>query len=224
MAIHLLTVMDIKYLGHSSFKMRGKTATVITDPFDTDMVGIKYPKEKADIVTVSHDHKDHNNVDQVQVAKKILTGPGEYDISEISIIGVPSFHDDEKGKERGKNTIYVFEIDGLRIAHLGDLGHKLKEKHIEQMGEIDILMIPVGGKFTIDAKTATEVAREIDPKIIIPMHFLLPNMNKKEFGDLDDLDPFLNEIGLPVGEMDKLSIKGETLGEEQKVVVLELSK
>lgn len=215
--------MEIKYLGLSSFRMRGKTATVITDPYDSDMVGIKYPKEKADIVTISHDHKDHNKSDQVSEVKKVLEGPGEYEISEVSIIGVPSFHDDKKGEERGKNTIYVFEMDELRIAHLGDLGHKLKEKHIEAMGEIDILMVPVGGKFTIDAKTAVEVVREVDPKIIIPMHFLIPNMNKKEFGELSDLDPFLNEIGLPVGEMDKLSVKSETLGEDQKVVVLELS-
>lgn len=216
--------MDIKYLGLSSFKMRGKTAAVITDPYDSDMVGIKYPKEKADIVTISHDHKDHNQADNVKEAKKILAGPGEYEISEVSIIGIPSFHDDKKGKERGKNTIFVFEMDDLRIAHLGDLGHKLKEKHLDKMGEIDILMIPVGGKFTIDAKTAVEVVREIEPTIIIPMHFLMPNMNKEMFGKLDDLDPFLNEIGLPVGEMDKLSVKEETLGEDQKVVVLELAK
>jgi L-ascorbate metabolism protein UlaG (beta-lactamase superfamily) len=216
--------MEIKYLGLSSFKLRGKGASVITDPYDSDMVGIKFPNQKAEIVTVSHDHKDHNQVNQVKETKKILTGPGEYEISDVSIIGIPSYHDDKKGSERGKNTIFIFEMDGLRIAHLGDLGHKLKEEHYDEMGEIDILIIPVGGKFTIDGKTAVEIAREIEPSIIIPMHFLMPNMNKKTFGELSDLKPFLNEIGLPVGKMDKLSIKGETLGEDQRVVVLELAK
>lgn len=216
--------MDIQYLGHSSFKIRGKTATVITDPFDSDMVGIKYKKRKADIVTISHEHEDHNKKENIEDAKKVLIGPGEYEISQVSIIGVPSYHDDKKGEKRGRNTIFVFEMDGLRICHLGDLGHKLEEKHLDAIGAVDILMVPIGGKFTIGSKVAAEVVRTVEPSIIIPMHYLMPSMNKDNFGDLEKLDPFLKEMSLPVGEMEKLSIKGETLGEEQKVVVLEISK
>lgn len=215
--------MDIQYLGHSSFRIKGKTATIITDPFDADMVGVKYPKQKADIVTTSHDHKDHNQTDRVDVAKKVIPGPGEYDISDVSIIGIPSYHDDKKGKERGKNTIFVFEIDGLRVAHLGDLGHELKEKHLNRMGAIDILMVPVGGHFTVGPKEAAEVVRTLEPSIVIPMHFLTPKMDKKNFGDLEKLDPFLKEMNLSVEETEKLSVKPDSLGEEQKIVVLELS-
>ena len=118
--------MDITYLGHSSFKIKTKTATIITDPFDPQMVGLKYSGVEGEIVTVSHAHADHNATGKVAGVKKIVEGPGEYEISGVSIMGFPSFHDNKEGAERGKNTIYVIEADGLRLAHLGDLGHTIK--------------------------------------------------------------------------------------------------
>ena len=155
--------MDIVYLGHSSFKIRTKSATVITDPFDSSMVGLKYPTVEGDIVSVSHSHADHNAVSKVTGAKKIIEGPGEYEVMGVSVIGYPSFHDSESGAARGKNTIYVFEAEGLRIAHLGDLGHVLSDDLVNQMGGIDVLMIPVGGFYTIGPKEAADVVSKIDP-------------------------------------------------------------
>ena len=134
--------MDITYLGHSSFRIKTKTATIITDPFDPQMVGLKYSGVEGDIVTISHAHNDHNAEAKVSGVKKVFDGPGEYEVMGVSIIGYPSFHDGKGGSERGKNIIFVFEAEGLRIAHLGDLGHQLSDDLINEMGSIDILMIP----------------------------------------------------------------------------------
>ena len=213
--------MDIWYLGHSSFKLKGKTATVVTDPFDSKSVGFKFPKTEADIVTISHDHKDHNNAGEVEKLKKVVKGPGEYEINEVSIIGISSYHDDKKGEKRGKNTIYVFEIDDLRLAHLGDLGTKLSEKKIEQMGEIDILFIPVGGEYTINAQVAAQISRDIEPVIIIPMHYKQKGLERKAFDKLSDEKPFVNDLGLPVSQEKRLNVKKSTLGEEQKIVIMQ---
>jgi len=214
--------MDITYLGHSSFKIKTKSATVVTDPFP-DEIGIKFPKVTASIVTVSHtQHSDHNNVEGVSEVKKVISGPGEYEVSDVSILGFPSFHDDSKGKEAGKNTIYVFETEGIRIAHLGDLGHKLSEEEVATLGDIDVLMIPVGGENTLDAKGASEVLRSIEPNITIPMHFKVPGLNKKVFERLAGVEEFVSETGLPVEKEKKLTLKG-LLGEEQKIVILERS-
>jgi L-ascorbate metabolism protein UlaG (beta-lactamase superfamily) len=212
--------MEITYLGHSSFRLRGKTATLVTDPFDSKKVGLKFPKVKADIVTVSHDHGDHNDVKAVGDIKRVVDGPGEYEISGVSIIGIPTYHDDKKGEERGKNNVYVIEMDGLRLAHLGDLGHKLSEKTLGKMGDLDILMVPVGGFYTIDAKQAAETVRSIEPSITLPMHFKAKGM-AASFDKIATVDSFLTESGLPVEKAKKLSIKRSDIGEEMKVVVLE---
>lgn len=214
-------VMDITFLGHSSFRLKGKTATLVTDPFDPEMVGLKFPRVDADIVTVSHQHKDHNRADLVKGVRRFVSGPGEYEIMEVSIIGIPSFHDEKKGAKRGKNTIYVYEMDGLRLVHLGDLGHKLREKTLEKIGHIDALMVPVGGEDTIGPTEAVEVVRAIEPKIIIPMHYQMPGLNPATFAKLSSIEPFLAEIGLPVEKTDKLSVRKESLGEESKVILLE---
>jgi len=209
--------MDITYLGHSSFKIKTRSATIITDPFD-EYVGFKLPKTEADIVTISHDHKDHNRADLV-LGAKIVNGPGEYEISQVSIIGISSFHDTKKGQLRGANTIYIFEAEGLRLVHMGDIGETLSDKKMELLGDVDVLMIPVGGEYTINAKEAAEMVRGIEPKIIIPMHYLVDGMSK-DFEKLTKVEVFLSEMGLPSEKQDKLTIKKEMLGEEQKVVVL----
>lgn len=214
--------MDISYLGHSSFKIKGKSATVITDPFDPTMVGLKYPKNEADIVTVSHNHDDHNKTDLIIDTKMIITSAGEYEIMGVSVIGIEVDHDASGGTERGKNVIFVFEIDGIRIAHLGDLGHKPSDKIIEQMGDIDALMIPVGGVYTIGARDAVDVVKEFESPFIIPMHYKMAGMNEKVFGKLSTVDDFLKESGYEVERLDKLSIKKELINYEQrKVYVLE---
>lgn len=215
--------MDITYLGHSSFKIKTKTATIITDPFDPKMLGLKYSGAEGEIVTISHAHPDHNTSEKVTGVKKVLEGPGEYEVMGVSIIGYPSFHDGKGGIERGKNTIFIFEAEGLRLAHLGDLGHVLSDDLVNEIGSIDILMIPVGGKFTIGPKEATEIVGKIDPFFTIPMHYSVPGLNPQTFTGLEPVEPFLKEIGMPVENLPKFSLKREDILDDQgsKVIILE---
>lgn len=213
--------MDIIYLGHSSFRINFKSASVVTDPFSKESVGLKYPKVQADFITVSHDHADHNQTQNVEGARKVLKGPGEYDIQGVSIIGIASYHDDAKGEERGKNTIFAFESDDLRVVHLGDLGHDLTEKHYTAMGEVDVLLIPVGGVYTIDPQKASEIARSIEPNVIIPMHFKQAGMNK-DFDALSEVEQFTNLMGLKVDKVKKFSLKKiDIIEDDQRIVVFE---
>jgi len=213
--------MDITYLGHSSFRLRGKSASLVTDPYDSKMVGFKYPKVSADIVTVSHQHEDHNAFGQIKDYKKVIEGPGEYEISGVSVIGISTFHDDKKGESRGRNTIYVIEMDDVRLVHLGDLGHKISEILMGKIGSVDILMIPVGGEYTINDSVAAEIVRNIEPTITIPMHYQLKGLNPKIFKKLAKVDGFLSEVGLSVERTNKLSFKKSDIGEDQRVIVLE---
>lgn len=213
--------MDITYLGHSSFRIKGKDAALVTDPYDK-YIGLKFPSVEADIVTISHQHEDHNQAELVSGDKKVVDGPGEYEIKGVSIIGFPSFHDDKKGEERGKNTIYVIEMDGFRLAHLGDLGHPLSDELVAEIGDIDILMIPVGGKFTIDSAQAVSVVQAIEPSITIPMHYQVPGLDPKTFSELESVEKFLKEVGITTEVLPKLSVKREDIiPEAQKIVVLE---
>lgn len=215
--------MDINFLGHSSFKIKGRTATIVCDPFDPSMVGLKFPAVEADIVTSSHDHGDHNNLDAVKNYKKALTGPGEYEIMGVSFIGVSSFHDDKSGGERGKNTIFVIEVDGVRVCHLGDLGQKLTEEQLKSIGDIDVLMVPVGGSYTIGSKIAFEVTQQVEPYFVIPMHYKMDGL-KDSFKELEPVDNFLKETGMVVEKTNKFSLKKDEIVEDQpaKVILLEI--
>ncbi len=215
--------MEITYLGHSSFKIKTKSATVVTDPFDPKMVGLKFSGIEADIVTLSHDHPDHNASNNVSGVKKIIDGPGEYEVQGVSMIGYPTFHDGEKGAARGKNTIYVYEFEGLRLAHLGDLGHVLSDDLVSELGDIDVLMIPVGGEFTIGAKEASEVVSKIEPYFVIPMHYAAQGLSPDLHSKLTPVEDFLKESGLPVENAPKFSLKKEDVTDDQstKIVVLE---
>jgi len=215
--------MDITYFGHSSFRIKGKTATVVTDPYDPVDVGLKFPKHiAADIVTVSHGHKDHAAVAQIEENPYVVRGPGEYEIKGVGIIGLSTYHDEEKGVKRVKNTIYRIEIDGVALVHLGDLGHTLSTDQVDALDGVGILMIPVGGVYTIDPATAVEVINELEPSIVIPMHYGRADLNQKEFGGLAQLSAFLKEIGKEdVAAQPKLSITRDKLPAEMQVVVLE---
>ena len=212
--------MTITYYGHSCFKItnQGGHVTIVTDPFDKK-IGLKPPHISADIVTVSHFHYDHNNIKAIKGEPFIVDGPGEYEIKGIKIKGISSFHDNNKGKEKGLNTIYVIEVDGIKVCHLGDLGQKhLFNSQIEELSQIDVLMIPVGGIYTINGKEAIEIINQIDPKIVIPMHYLLPKLTIK----LDPLEKFLKEVGLSsIKPVDKLILKKKDLKEnEAKIIVM----
>ena len=213
--------MNITYLGHSSFKLDFKSTSVVTDPFDKEGVGLKFPKTSAELVTISHDHFDHNKVESVEGVRKVFSGPGEYDASGISFTAVASFHDDVKGEERGKNTIFVIEAEELRICHLGDLGHSLSDKQISQIGDVDVLMIPVGGTYTLDSNKASEVARSIEADIIMPMHYKVPGM-LESFSSLETYEDFVNLMGVKVEKTKKFSLKkGDLIEEDQKIVIFE---
>jgi L-ascorbate metabolism protein UlaG (beta-lactamase superfamily) len=215
--------MDITYLGHSSFKIKTRTASVITDPFDPKMVGLKYSGVEGEIVTVSHDHGDHNAVDRVASTKKVVNGPGEYEIQGVSIMGYKTFHDGKQGAERGENTVYVIEADGLRLVHLGDLGHPLSDELVDEIGDVDVLMIPVGGFFTIGPKEATEIISKIEPYFVIPMHYKVPDLSPDISEKLLPVDDFLKESGLTTETLPKFSLKKEDILEDQntKVIVLQ---
>ncbi|MCU0679365.1 MAG: MBL fold metallo-hydrolase [Planctomycetes bacterium] len=202
--------MYIQWLGHSCFKMQDKTGpdgvTVVTDPFDKS-IGLKVPGCEANIVTVSHDHNDHNNVKALRGDPFVIESAGEYDIKGISVYGVESYHDEAGGKERGRNIIYRLAIDDITIVHLGDLGHLLDNKQLEILAGTDILLIPVGGKYTLNAKQAVEVVSQIEPRIVIPMHYKVPGLSL----DIEGADKFIKEIGIKPRSEDKLKISKKDL-------------
>lgn len=212
--------MEITYLGHSAFKIKTKGVSIVCDPFSPKKVGFKFTKEDADIVTVSHNHDDHNYLEGVKNPGMVLNAPGEYEIKSISIIGVDSYHDNKKGAERGLNTIYIIESEGLRVAHLGDLGEKLSEKKLEEFMDVDILMIPVGGYYTIGPEEANEIVRSIEPNIVLPMHYKVAGM-ASTFDKLSTVDEYLKGSNITVEKLPKLSLKFTDLGEEQKIILLE---
>lgn len=224
--------MDIYWYGQSMFKIKGKSATILIDPFDPATIGLKLPKTsdlEADIVLQTHDHPDHNNTAAMPGEPVKIAGPGEYEVKGISVIGVGVYHDNVQGAERGKNTIYSMSVDGLNIVHLGDLGHTLSESQVQEIGSTDILLIPVGGTYTIDANVATEVVAQLEPRIIIPMHYDIPGLTV----NLEPVENFLKEMGAehpkPVNEQsssasqNKLSVTKDKLPDEPQVVVLNKS-
>lgn len=213
--------MEISFLGHSSFKIRGKSATLVTDPFNPKMVGFPFPKIEAEIVTISHNHEDHNQAQEVLGNPFVISGPGEYEVRGVQVFGFSTFHDASGGTQRGQNTIYLVEMDGLRLMHLGDLGHKLEDKQLEEVEGVDVLFLPVGGVVTVEPAEASEIISTLEPKIVIPMHYQMPGLNPAIFGQLKDVKTFLKEIGEDVVPQPKLVVNREALPEETKIVVLE---
>lgn len=210
--------MEISWVGHACFRLKGKTACLVTDPYDTQATGLKLPKLTADIVTVSHSHSDHANSTAIEESPYVISGPGEYEIKEINVLGVAAYHDNKNGEQRGKNTIYNITMDGINIAHMGDLGHVLSSDQIEELGAVDVLLIPVGGVYTIDPHQAAKITAELEPKMVIPMHYSVPGLKYQ----LEGVEQFLKEMGAEsVTPQPKLSITKEKLPEETQVVVLE---
>jgi L-ascorbate metabolism protein UlaG (beta-lactamase superfamily) len=165
--------MRIKWLGLASFLITTDNGIrIVTDPYQTGgELAYGEISESADIVTVSHDHFDHNNVSAIQGNPEVLKKPGHFEVKGIGFQGIASLHDDVGGRARGKNTIFCFDVDGMRICHLGDLGHGLRGEHISGIGSVDIILLPVGGVYTIDAKIATMICEQIKPTMVIPMHY-----------------------------------------------------
>ncbi len=210
--------MEITWLGHSCFRIRGKEATVVTDPYDGS-IGYSLGRLKANIVTLSHSHPGHSFASGVGGEPRIVHGPGEYEISGVSITGISTFHDADRGEKRGKNTVYLIEMEEVTLCHLGDLGHVPSSEQVEEMGDVDVLMVPVGGVSTIDAAAAAETVRLLEPRIVIPMHFKTEALRF----ELEPVDRFLREMGLKAGlaAQPKLSVTKPSLPDEAQVVVLD---
>jgi L-ascorbate metabolism protein UlaG (beta-lactamase superfamily) len=211
--------MIITWQGHACFKIQDKVGpdgiTLVTDPYDKK-IGLKLPNFEADIVTISHDHFDHNNVAGLRGKPYIIDRAGEYDIKGILVEGIDSYHDEKEGKERGKNVIYRFVIDEINIAHLGDLGHPLTNGQLEKLAGIDILLIPVGGNYTIDAKQAVSIISQIQPRIVIPMHYKVKDLKV----DIDGVDKFIKELGIKPTEEEKLKISKKDLPAEDMELIV----
>lgn len=207
--------MKVKWLGHACFLITAESGLrVIFDPY-TVGGGIKYAPitEAADIVVVSHDqHSDHNNVSAVRGKPEIVKGSGTKTAKGVQFRGVATYHDDSRGKQRGPNTVFCFTLDNVKLCHLGDLGHILSEQQIAEIGGVDVLLIPVGGVYTIDASRAGEVCQQLAPKVVIPMHFKTPKCalpiagvedfvkGKKNVKEMDS-----SEVGFNLEELPKVT-------------------
>ena len=208
--------MEITWLGYSCFRLKGRNTSVITDPFPPGL-GYTLEKQSARIVTISHDHPDHSFSEAVAGEPKVVYRPGEYEIGGVLIIGIPTFHDAENGTVLGKNNVYAIEVDDVNICHLGDLGHPLSAKQIEELGNVDVLLVPVGGGSTISASQAAALVRSLEPKIVIPMHYKTLTLTKQ----LDGVDKILKEMGLTeVASQPKLTVTKASLPLATQVTVL----
>jgi L-ascorbate metabolism protein UlaG (beta-lactamase superfamily) len=215
--------MTIIWHGQSCFQIsisqaKNNHLNIVIDPF-SEAIGLRLPKLEADILLVSHQHYDHNNIKAVSGSPFLISGPGEYEVKNVFIQGIHSWHDNSQGRERGENTIYTIEAEDLKLCHLGDFGQKeLTEEQLEKIGEVDVLIIPIGGVYTISAKEALKIMSQLEPKIIIPMHYHLPKLNIK----LDGLDKFLKMVGIKsIEPQPKLTIKKKDISpEEVKIIAL----
>jgi len=209
--------MEIMWYGQACFRLRSRGLAVVTDPYSPE-IGLKLPRLTATIVTVSHQHEDHNYIGAIKGPPFIISGPGEYEIEGIFVIGVGTYHDAKQGQERGKNTAYLIEFEGLTICHLGDLGHVLTQEQVEQLNSVDILLIPVGGKYTLNGSKAAEVVGLLEPKIVVPMHYKVPGLNVQ----IEGASRFLKELAVePPSKLELLTISKSQLPDETRVVLLE---
>ncbi len=208
--------MEIIWYGHSCFRLRSRAATVVTDPYGKG-TGYTLPRVRADVVTVSHDDPYHNHNRGISGKPYVVHGPGEYEIKGAFITGIRTYCDRKKGAERGFNTVYVIELEDLRVCHLGDLAHPLSQSQIEALSDVDVLLVPVGGKPTLSASQATEVVTLIEPRIIIPMRYKTPLTTIK----LDPATKFIKAMAMKVPEpVETLQVRATKTPSEPQVVIL----
>lgn len=215
---------DIHYLGHACFRLRGREGIIVCDPYDRSL-GLDLGRPTAHIVTISHNHPDHNHSTAVRPIRDqvfIVQGPGEYEIRGVLITGVRTYHDKEKGAERGFNTVYVIHMDEVVFCHLGDLGHELNQSQLEEIGNVDVLFIPVGGGETIGPAEAASVISQIEPRLVIPMHYASEQLSFEY--QLAPLEKFAHEVGLKEATpLEKLTVTPSSLpaaGDETRFVIM----
>ncbi|TAK33832.1 MAG: MBL fold metallo-hydrolase [Chloroflexota bacterium] len=215
--------MKVKYLAHSAFLITSDSGTrIITDPYQPGSyggsVGYAAITEPADVVTVSHEHGDHNYPQGVPGNPTIVKGPGEHKAKGISIKGVAAHHDDTGGSQRGSSDMMCFNVDGMNVCHVGDLGHMLSSEQLSQMGQVDVLFLPVGGVFTVDAVGATDVVDQVRPRVVIPMHYKVP----KNGFDVAGVDDFLaGKANVVRVEGSEVKLERDTLPKETQIIVLQ---
>ena len=212
--------VEITWLGHSCFRLRDRAATVVTDPYGKD-IGLILPRVRADIVTISHDADDHNYVKGVKGDFRVLAGPGEYEVSSVFVTGLELRGSKKKEVAVGpRNTVFLFEFDDLTVCHLGDLNIVPTQAQVEEaLGAVDVLLIPVGGEESLNASQASEVVSLLEPHIVIPMHYHVPEVSM----NLDPVGKFLKEMGLDkVAPQESLKVSRSGLPDETQIVLLEL--
>ena len=208
--------MKVFWFGHSCFFLNDLTGlSLLLDPFHEDEVGYRMPSVETDIVVVSHDHEDHNNILAAKGQPFVIKGAGRHGASGLEFRGVASYHDSDGGRKRGENTIFCFALDGIRICHLGDLGHLLNKAQVDAIGPVDLLFLPVGGIYTLDASGAEAVMGQLRPAVTVPMHY----STKALCFELERVDNFLMGKDF-LGPLDFLEITRDSLPEESKVVLL----
>ena len=209
--------MDMTWLGHACFRMRGREGIVLTDPPDPKS-GHAIPRTEAGLVTMSHEHAGHASLKSVAGDPVVLLGPGEYEVHEVLVTGVGTFHDDTKGTDRGRNTVFAIRLDDLVVCHLGDLGHALPAADLEKLGDVDIALVPISGADTnLSAARAAEIVHQLEPKVVVPMSFDPDDMKKDT-----PYQRLLHELGVKeLVPVPKLSVTRSTLPENLQVVALD---
>ena len=207
-------MLQIRWHGHSCFGITNEI-TLVTDPHDGKSIGIHEPNVTGDIVLVSHDHYDHNSVKSVEKeGAKIITDTRKRNIANVEIKGIESFHDGCRGEKRGNNIIYKFTMEGITFCHMGDLGHDLDEDTVQKIGDVDILFIPIGGTFTLDAKQAWRIIKKVKPRIAVPMHYKIGGLSLPITG----IEPFLEESKYEILKVgNEIDIEKEDLPEEPEI-------
>jgi L-ascorbate metabolism protein UlaG (beta-lactamase superfamily) len=204
------------WLGQSCFRLRGRAATVVTDPYPPSL-GPRL-KLEASVVTISHDHENHNHAQAVRDAY-VINGPGEYEVAGVTVLGLATYHDNDGGAQHGRNTVFLIDLDEVRVCHLGDLGHPLSDASLEAIGNVDVLLVPVGGASGLDGAKAAEVVRQVEPRYVVPMHYSHPTIRK----ELGPVERFLKEMGVAEAvPQPRLAVQASAASEaETKVVVLD---
>jgi L-ascorbate metabolism protein UlaG (beta-lactamase superfamily) len=209
--------MDITWYGHSCFRLSERGVTIVTDP-PGEHLNYERPRIRADVVTISHDHPGHNYRVGFRGGPRFFDGPGEYEVKGTFITGIATYHDGRRGATRGRNTVFLFEFDGLTVCHLGDLGHVPVQSQVEALSDVDVLLVPVGGLHTINAAKAAEVISLIEPRLVIPMHY----KTAVEKAKLQTVGRFLKEMGLaPMPSQSELRVTKSSLPEETQVLLLD---
>lgn len=214
--------MDITWYGFACFRLRENSVTAICDPYDSKVTGLSLPRVKADIVTISHDRPGHNYVKGVTGTPKVLSGPGEYEVASVSVTGLTTYHKAGNGEAPERNVAYFLDFGGFVVGHLGDIGQIPQQRQVEDLGEVDVLLVPVSGANTLDASRLTEVVSLLEPKIVIPMHYRHDGLAPDVAKSLEPVDKFLKEMGVTDPTVEStLKLSKTSLPDETQVVLLE---